>query len=52
VFLYSNIFGLTKPAVEIFIVFVKYTISHMESKDVVSGEVISTSVLNETSKMV
>jgi len=52
VFLYTNIFELAKPTVKQFVVSTKDAVSQIECKDVVSGaEVISASMLNETSKI-
>jgi len=53
VFLFTNIFDLAKPRVEQTIDSAKEVISKVEGKDVVSGaEVVSSKILNETSKIV
>ncbi|MBM2819332.1 MAG: hypothetical protein HW410_1014 [Nitrosarchaeum sp.] len=53
VFLFTNIFDLAKPQFEQTIDSAKEVISKVEGKDVVSGaEVVSSKILNETSKIV
>jgi|CXWL01.1.fsa_nt_gi hypothetical protein len=53
VFLFTNIFDLAKPKVEQTIDSAKEVFSKVEGKDVVSGaEVVSSKILNETSKIV
>ncbi len=52
VFLFTNVFELAKPTVDLSVVSAKDAISQVNGADVVSGaELISSSIMNETSKI-
>ncbi|MFB5605671.1 MAG: hypothetical protein ACE5R7_05210 [Nitrosarchaeum sp.] len=52
VFLFTNVFDLTKPSIDQSVVTAKNAISQVDGEDVVSGaELVSSKITNETSKI-